>query len=49
VLSVVRYKISDAVIPVSFSKELQNGNITISILCGEIVIGVCRVTAAALR
>ncbi|MEI6713692.1 MAG: DUF350 domain-containing protein [Verrucomicrobiota bacterium] len=47
-LSVIGYKIFDAVIPVSFSKELQNGNIAIGILCGSIVIGICHVIAAAL-
>jgi len=47
-LSVIGYKIFDAVIPVSFSKELQNGNIAIGILCGAIVIGICHVIAAAL-
>lgn len=47
-LSVIGYKIFDAIVPVSFSKELQNGNIAIGILCGAIVIGICHVIAAAL-
>ena len=47
ILSLVGYKVFDWAIPLSFSDELQKGNVAVGVFCGSIVIGICMVIAKA--